>query len=267
MDYIKRLDNYDGQTIAQECVEFGLFEEAFEIYRKQNFECEALNVLLTHLGDVVRGAEFAEKINSAQVWSQLGHAYLNQGKINQALDCYLKCNECNTFGQVIGLGESQADPAKFVAYLLMARQQVKDQVIDNALCYVYAKQNQLNELAEMLKGPNSADVQRVGDRCYDDKLYEAAKILFINVKNNAKIASCLVRLGQYQQAIDSAKKANSPKTWQELCFACVDAEEFSLAGIAGLNIIVHPDHLEEIIVHYENKGCPEHMIELLQEGM
>ena len=119
----------------------------------------------------------------------------------------------------------------------------------------------------MLKGPNSADVQRVGDRCYDDKLYEAAKILFINVKNNAKIASCLVRLGQYQQAIDSAKKANSPKTWQELCFACVDAEEFSLAGIAGLNIIVHPDHLEEIIVHYENKGCPEHMIELLQEGM
>lgn len=32
-------------------------------------------------------------------------------------------------------------------------------------------------------------------RCYDAKLYEAAKTLFISIKNNAKIASCLVRLG------------------------------------------------------------------------
>ena len=109
----------------------------------------------------------------------------------------------------------------------------------------------------MLKSPNSTDVQKVGDRCYDDKMYEAAKMLYSNIKNNAKIASCLVRLGQYQQAIDSAKKANSPKTWKELCFACVDAEEFRLATIAGLNIIVHPDHLEEIILHYERKGFPE----------
>jgi clathrin heavy chain len=46
-----------------------------------------------------------------------------------------------------------------------------------------------------LKNPNSADMQRVGDRCFDEKLYEAAKMFFTNIKNNAKIASCLVRLG------------------------------------------------------------------------
>jgi clathrin heavy chain len=92
-------------------------------------------------------------------------------------------------------------------------------------------------------------------------------MLFTNIKNNAKIASCMVRLGQYQHAIDSAKKANSPKTWKELCFACVDAEEFRLASVAGQHIIIHPDHLDEIVQHYEVKGFPEHMIELLQEGM
>jgi len=27
----------------------------------------------------------------------------------------------------------------------------------------------------------------------------------------------------------------------------VDAEEFRLAAISGLNIIIHPDHLEDII--------------------
>lgn len=77
----------------------------------------------------------------------------------------------------------------------MARTNIKDQLIDNALCFCYAKNNKLVELEELLKNPNSADMQRVGDRCYDEKLYEAAKMFFTNIKNNAKIASCLVRLG------------------------------------------------------------------------
>lgn len=28
--------------------------------------------------------------------------------------------------------------------------------------------------------------------------------------------------------------------------ACVEAAEFKLAAVAGLNIIIHPDHLEEL---------------------
>jgi clathrin heavy chain len=41
-----------------------------------------------------------------------------------------------------------------------------------------------------------------------------------------------------QQAVEAARKANSARTWKEVCFACVDAEEFRLAQLAGLNIIV-----------------------------
>lgn len=33
--------------------------------------------------------------------------------------------------------------------------------------------------------------------------------------------------------------------------ACVEATEFKLAGVAAMNIIVHPDHLEDLIQHYE----------------
>ena len=40
----------------------------------------------------------------------------------------------------------------------MARENIKDQLIDNALCYSYARHNQLKELDEMLKNPNSTDV-------------------------------------------------------------------------------------------------------------
>lgn len=53
----------------------------------------------------------------------------------------------------------------------------------------------MTDLEELINNANSADGQKVGDRCYDHKLYEAAKILYISIKNNAKIASCLVRLG------------------------------------------------------------------------
>jgi clathrin heavy chain len=42
-------------------------------------------------------------------------------------------------------------------------------------------------------------------------MFEAAKILFTNISNHAKLAMTLVRLGEYQAAVDSARKANSPK--------------------------------------------------------
>jgi clathrin heavy chain len=48
-----------------------------------------------------------------------------------------------------------------------------------------------------------------GDRCYEEGLYEAAKILFNNISNYAKLASALVKLGEFAQAVDSANKANS----------------------------------------------------------
>jgi clathrin heavy chain len=72
----------------------------------------------------------------------------------------------------------------------MARGIVKDAIIDNALTYAYAKTNKLNEIESFISGANNVDAQKVGDKCYDDKLYEAAKILFVSLKNNSKIASC-----------------------------------------------------------------------------
>ena len=48
-------------------------------------------------------------------------------------------------------------------------------------------------------------------------MYEAAKLLYNNVSNFAKLASTLVHLGEYQAAVDSARKANSTKTWKEVC--------------------------------------------------
>ncbi len=59
-------------------------------------------------------------------------------------------------------------------------------------------------------------------------------------------AACAWRVAPSVQAVDAARKANSPKVWKEVLFACVDAKEFRLAQLAGLSIIVNADDLDEV---------------------
>ncbi len=82
-------------------------------------------------------------------------------------------------------------------------------------------------------------------------MYDAAKLLYNNVSNFGRLASTLVHLGEYQAAVDGARKANSTRTWKEVCFACVDGKEFRLAQMCGLHIVVHADELEELINYYQ----------------
>jgi clathrin heavy chain len=91
-----------------------------------------------------------------------------------------------------------------------------------------------------------ANLPTVGDRLYDEALYEAAKIIFTHISNWPRLASTLVKLHQFQGAVDAARKANSSRTWKEVCFACVDAEEFRLAQICGLNIIIQVFYLPSL---------------------
>ena len=65
-------------------------------------------------------------------------------------------------------------------------------------------------------GATSLPLPQVGERCYEEKMYEAAKLLFNNISNFARLASTLVHLGEFQNAVDSARKANSTRTWKEV---------------------------------------------------
>ena len=98
-------------------------------------------------------------------------------------------------------------------------------------------------------------------------MYEPAKLLYNNVTNFARLAITLVHLGEYQGAVDGARKANSTKTWKEVCFACVDNEEFRLAQMCGLHIVVHADELEELINYYQDRGYFEELISLLEAAL
>jgi clathrin heavy chain len=51
-----------------------------------------------------------------------------------------------------------------------------------------------------------------------------------------------------------------------VCFACVRAKEFKSATQCGLNVIVLPDHIEDVIQFYEKFGYSEELIGLLEQG-
>merc|ERR1719427_854331 len=127
-------------------------------------------------------------------------------------------------------------------------------LVETELVFAFAKTNRLADLEEFISGPNNANIQQVGDRCFNEQMYEAAKILFNNISNFARLASTVVHLGEFQNAVDAARKANSTRTWKEVCFACVDSEEFRMAQNCGLHIVVHADELEELIGYYEQRA-------------
>lgn len=82
--------------------------------------------------------------------------------------------------------------------------------------YAYAKTQNMAALEEFISATHQANLQACGDRCYEEGLYEAARVLFAHLPNYGRLASTLVRLRLFQQAVDAARKANSPKTWKEV---------------------------------------------------
>jgi len=280
MEYINRLDNFDGPEIAKIAVsdQYQLYEEGFVIYTKfakraeQPAETTELNVmavgvLVDMLRSMERAAEFAERVNESQVWSRLAKAQLSEGTVGEAIASYIKANDAENYREVIDAAEREDSYESLVPYLTMARKNVKEPTLDTMLIYSYAKADKLGDLEEFIAAPNVGSIQSIGERCFDEGMFAAAKLLFASINNNAKLALCYINLEQYREAVDAAQKANSVSTWKEVNKACVKVGEFRLARIAGLQIIVHPDHLEELTLLYEREGQPMELIQLMEQGL
>nr|XP_025852083.1 clathrin heavy chain 1 [Vulpes vulpes] len=267
MEYINRLDNYDAPDIANIAICNELFEEAFAIFRKFDVNTSAVQVLIEHIGNLDRAYEFAERCNEPAVWSQLAKAQLQKGMVKEAIDSYIKADDPSSYMEVVQAANTSGNWEELVKYLQMARKKARESYVETELIFALAKTNRLAELEEFINGPNNAHIQQVGDRCYDEKMYDAAKLLYNNVSNFGRLASTLVHLGEYQAAVDGARKANSTRTWKEVCFACVDGKEFRLAQMCGLHIVVHADELEELINYYQDRGYFEELITMLEAAL
>ena len=94
--------------------------------------------------------------------------------------------------------------------------------------YAYAKTGEIGPLEEFISSSHQANLQSVGDRCFEEGLYEPARIVFQHIPNYGRLASTLVKLHLFQQAVDAARKANSPRTWKEVTLFHVSIDCFKV---------------------------------------
>jgi len=172
------------------------------------------------------------------------------------------------YERIILLAQSNNEYDMLIQFLIMARKTLKDNKIDSELIIAYSKGGDkfLTDLEAMIAEPNQADLLKCGERCFDDKAYLAAELLFKRSANHQKLAVTYVRLKKYQAAFEAAKKVGVPKVWKQVCFACVRAKEFRMAALCGQNVIIHQDHLEDIINFYEKFGYITELCQLLEQG-
>lgn len=265
--YIDKLQHYDAGEIAKIATEHGLYEEAFLIYKKYEQHAMAINVLVEHIVSLDRGVEYATKVNKPEVWSRLAKAQLDGLRIKDAIDSYIKAQDPTNYAEVIEIANRAGKHDDLVRFLQMARKHLREPKIDTELAYAYAKTDRLHDMEDFLSMTNVADILEVGEKCFEDELYQAAKLLFTSISNWARLATTLIYLGENQGAVESARKAGNTQVWKQVHAACLEKKEFRLAQICGLNIIVHAEELPAIVQAYERRGHFDEILQLLEAGL
>ncbi|KAJ5412133.1 uncharacterized protein N7487_006492 [Penicillium crustosum] len=261
MDYIHQLNEFSADEIAEMCISVGLYEEAFEIYKKVNNYLAAVNVLVENIVSIDRAQEFAE------LWSKVAKAQLDGLRVTDSIESYIRAEDPSNYHEVIETATHAGKDEDLVKYLRMARKTLREPAIDTGLAFCFARLDQLAELEDFLRTTNVADIEASGDKAYAEGFHHAAKIFFTNISNWAKLATTLVHLEDYQAAVECARKANSVKVWKQVNEACVEKKEFRLAQICGLNLIVHAEELQSLVRQYERNGYFDELIAVLEAGL
>lgn len=265
--YIQNLDNYSPEDIAQQCIEVGMYEEAFLIYKKGNMHLDAATVLVDHIVSLDRAQEYAEQVDLPEVWSKVAKAQLDGLRVTDAIESYIRAQDPSNFSEVIEIATHAGKDEELIKYLRMARKTLREPAVDTALAFCYARTDQLPELEDFLRATNVANIEESGDKAYAEGYHEAAKIFFSSISNWAKLATTLVHLEDYQGAVECARKANSIKVWRQVNEACVAKKEFRLAQICGLNLIVDAEELGALVKQYERNGYFDELISVLEAGL
>jgi len=280
--YIDQLDNFDAKDIALICISEShmLYEEGYNIYVKfskpeftqdkdEQVEMQvlAIGVLVDCMKDLDRAKTYAVQCDEKPVWSKLGKAQLEEKFPADAIESFINAEDPTEYVRVCDAANEAEIWAELIPYLKMARKTLQENLLDTELIYAYAKTNNLTELEVFVSGPNVANIQTIGDRCFSEGLYQAAKILFININNNSKLALCHIHLEEYREAVSAAGKANNVSTWKHVCFACLRADEFRLAAQCGLEVIKYPDHVDEVVNYYSDLGHFTHVVSLFEQGI
>jgi len=189
LEYVRRLDNYDGKDIAPACVDAEHYEAAYIIYQKFDQLDEALGVLLDHLKDWNRATDFALRVNDPNVWRRLGVAQLESCVIADGITSLLRGqNAWEEHALVVRASRENeeesgmADWKAVIKFCTAARKMLwrKRRVaegggtvggdmaragVDSELLFALCWLERLTDVESFLGGRHAAEVEDVGDRC------------------------------------------------------------------------------------------------------
>lgn len=277
IEYVRRLDNYDGPDLAPSCIGAGLFEEAYTIYYKFKKYDDALDVLLDHLKDFSRAEEFAIRMDRPDVWLKLGIAQLENQIVADGIRSLIRARDVSRYDLVVEASredaETDSDFKMIVKFLRIARKKIREpelaqRAIDTELVFSLCRLHALTDVEEFLvTARHKANLEEVGDRCFDIELYVAAKMMFRAIEAWGKLAHTHIMLKEYREAVWAAKKADRIPTWRIVCFGCVDGLEFDYAAICAVRLVVEVEEMMECIEYYEDRGHFQEIINVLEAAI
>ena len=171
MDYINRLNNSDISEIANITVGSELYEEALVIFEKAELLIDCISSIETATNRIRRAHRRGEGLRDTR-----------QGAAARQRRARLLPADVPQNGRGVA---------------------------PRHLAHLFLRQGRAGRLA---RGDHLGDAFRTWPRrYYGEAMHEAAKFLFSSIANFARIATCLVHLGQHQATVDAACKANSTR--------------------------------------------------------
>jgi clathrin heavy chain len=165
MEYINRLDNFDGPEIAKITASEAneLYEEACMVYVKfakkssgeeqTGRQVATVEILVDKICGLDRAKELAEHVNNSAVCQFL--IELNKMLVTEAISSYIEAKDATNYIMVINVAESVRYYGDLVSSLKMARKQIKECIIDTQLMYAFARMDKFAELEECIKCCNN----------------------------------------------------------------------------------------------------------------
>lgn len=266
MEYVTNLEDYDAKDIATNATGAGMHEVAFIVYDRHQMFKDAVTVLLRDMKDIPRARSYTTKLDLPEVWGVLGEYLVKADEVPEGIDCLIKAKNAELVPEVTAAAERTNQYGDLIKYLTMARKysKNKDNKIDTALVLTYAKTGRLGELEEFLKETHNVKIGVIADKCFDDKLYDSARVLY-NVANNfPKLALTEVKLGNMMAAVDAAQKAKAIQTYKDVNLACIDAGELKLAAICAVPVMLKAEEVNVMSDRYESRGLWEELFSILK---
>ncbi|KAH0249486.1 hypothetical protein KCU84_g24875, partial [Aureobasidium melanogenum] len=120
-NYIQTLSEYSPEDIATQCIEVGMYEEAFEIYKKHGNHTAATDVLVDHVVSIDRAQEYAEQVDTPEVWSKVAKAQLDGLRVSDSVESYIRAQDPSNYNEVIEIATHAGKDEDLIKFLRMAR--------------------------------------------------------------------------------------------------------------------------------------------------